>query len=141
MWEIAVDISSRYPIGIGYNNSKYMREYDQHIEPGHSHFHNNILNVLVETGWIGLFVYIWWIFGTISAALRLNSNNYSVNLIGISIGLALLSWQIAGLVEYNFGDSEVKLVAYVLLGILSAILISNNPNRETADTQIPIRRI
>lgn len=39
----------------------------------------------------------------------------------VGIGAALVSWQIAGVVEYNFGDSEVLLVVYFLLSLLSTI--------------------
>ena len=37
---------------------------------------------------------------------------------GHQVGCAIISWQTAGLVEYNFGDSEVMIIVWMLLGIL-----------------------
>jgi hypothetical protein len=44
----------------------------------------------------------------------------------------LLAWQIAGTVEYNFGDSEIRLIAFVFIGLLitiSSALAANKSNQ------------
>lgn len=41
--------------------------------------------------------------------------------LGPTVACAIISWQIAGIVEYNAGDSEVMLVVYTLVGLLVAI--------------------
>ena len=106
MWQIGGELSMQYPMGIGYGNSRELRSFSYEIPPQHRHFHNNLLNIAVETGWPGILIFITWI-GTI---LR-----HVGSLEGFP--LAILSNQIAGLVEYNFGDSEILMILFICLGI------------------------
>ncbi|MCO6429307.1 MAG: O-antigen ligase family protein [Deltaproteobacteria bacterium] len=120
IWDIGAELGSHYPLGIGYENSPVLRDFSTEIPNELRHFHNNFLNIWVETGWIGLFIFTWWLAVVIRQAWKdYGPAHYSV----LSRGLAccLISWQIAGLVEYNFGDSEVLLVVFLLLGVLAAI--------------------
>jgi len=34
----------------------------------------------------------------------------------ILILISIIGWQVAGIVEYNFGDSEIRLIVLVLIG-------------------------
>jgi len=113
MWRIALDLASEYPLGIGYHNSGIIRELSPEIPPELKHFHNNILNVLTETGWIGAVVFLWFIF-----ALCRYCFSDRRNILVIAMGCTLISWQIAGLVEYNIGDSEVLIPVWMLIGSL-----------------------
>ncbi|MCB0338572.1 MAG: O-antigen ligase family protein, partial [Bdellovibrionales bacterium] len=124
MWEVGSELVAKYPLGIGFGNSKFMRELDPSIPEVHRHFHNNFLNVTVETGWPGLLLYCWWILGSIYLALKRSSSASPQKRIALlAISTSLLSWQIAGLVEYSFGDSEVLFTAFVILGILGSLII------------------
>jgi len=116
IWKIGSELVFNYPLGVGLKNSKYLREYSLSIPPGMTHFHNNLLNITAETGWIGLSVFLWWLALVLSHAFRTEENP----ILARSIGCAIVSWQVAGLVEYNFGDSEVLLVALVAIGVLSS---------------------
>ncbi|MBN8550235.1 MAG: O-antigen ligase family protein [Deltaproteobacteria bacterium] len=121
IWDIGVELAKRFPMGVGYRNSNSLQKFSELVPPNLTHFHNNILNVLVETGWLGLAVYLWWILSILKAAFAKVSVRRD-RILRESLGCAILSWQIAGLVEYNFGDSEVVLVALILTGILAAIV-------------------
>ncbi|NMC62506.1 MAG: O-antigen ligase family protein [SAR324 cluster bacterium] len=121
IWKIGSELVFNYPLGVGLKNSKYLREYSLSIPPGMTHFHNNLLNITAETGWIGLSVFLWWLTLVLSHAFRTAENP----ILARSIGCAIISWQVAGLVEYNFGDSEVLLVALFAIGILSSFEISS----------------
>lgn len=123
IWQIGLDFITRYPLGIGYGNSPILRNFSDSIPPELRHFHSNILNILVETGWIGCSAYIWWLYEIFSTMFRFSEKTPDIILIR-SLVLALLSCQIAGIVEYNIGDSEVMLVNYLICGILSALLIN-----------------
>lgn len=117
MWEIGIELAAKYPMGIGFRNAQIMQELDPTIPPSHRHFHNNLLNILVETGWLGLGVYLWWLLTVFKVALRSMRNAPAP--LGIAfVTAALLSWQLAGIVEYNFGDSEVYLCGLIALGLL-----------------------
>lgn len=128
MWQIGIELASKFPMGIGFQNSPFLKKYDPTIPSMHSHFHNNALNVLVETGWLGLFILAGWVAGLLVASRNINlsfPNSLLLNTVIAAIG----SWQLAGIVEYNFGDSEVLQVAFVILGAL-ATLTSKNANSE-----------
>ena len=82
---------------------------------------------------IGLAAFLLWIF----ALLKLAWQNASESAIALGIFAALLSSQIAGLLEYNFGDSEIKLIYFVLAGILIAISRFNSASAKAlSPTQV-----
>lgn len=122
MWSVAGELSTIYPLGIGFKNSVYLSEFSTQIPKQLRHFHNNFLNILVETGWFGLGAFLWWIISCLStsfAPARLKEGDtYRLPLL---IGCAVIAWQTAGLVEYNFGDNEILVLVFALLGALSAI--------------------
>lgn len=106
MWQIGGELAQQYPMGIGFGNSRELRSFSYEIPPQHRHFHNNFLNITVETGWPGIIIFTTWIGTILSTLSTLNG-----------FPLALLSNQIAGLVEYNFGDSEILMILFISLGI------------------------
>jgi O-antigen ligase len=113
IWRIGAELVSEYPLGIGYHNSGILREFSPEIPPELKHFHNNLLNIAAETGWLGVFVFIW----LIAAIVKTCFSNRNKPLY-VALGCAVISWQCAGLVEYNFGDSEVTILAWMLLGLI-----------------------
>lgn len=120
IWQIGLELIQRFPLGIGFNNSGFLRSFSPDIPPNLTHFHSNFLNILVETGWLNLSLYLAWLCLTIKIAF-LNHLSKDLKIISVSIGCALISWQVAGLVEYNFGDSEVLIIALLFMGILLKI--------------------
>ncbi len=124
MWSLGANIVQRFPLGVGLDNANYMRRMNENLPPLHRHMHNNLLNVAVETGWIGLAAYCWWIAACIgvgfSVIRRISAKN-PLNSYALCFSCALIAWQIAGLVEYNLGDAEVRLIALFLIGLLLCI--------------------
>lgn len=113
IWQIGGELISRYPLGIGYHNSPILQKFSPEIPPELKHFHNNLLNITAENGWLSTMLFIWFFIELLRLCFsqpRCITRN--------AIGCALISWQIAGLVEYNFGDSEVSLIAWILIGLL-----------------------
>lgn len=121
IWQIGTELVTRYPLGVGYKNSSFLRSFSSEIPPQLTHFHNNILNIAVETGWISLAVLLWWLYLLLRGALSCPHVNPDA-ILRASIGCALISWQVAGMVEYNFGDSEVWLMALLMVGVLSSLM-------------------
>ena len=113
IWRIGAELASEYPLGIGYHNSGILREFAPEIPAELKHFHNNLLNIAAETGWLGVFVCLWLLIAIVRSCLSERSAPLYV-----ALGCAIISWQVAGLVEYNFGDSEVTILVWVLLGLL-----------------------
>lgn len=112
IWRIGAELVSEYPLGIGYHNSGILRQFAPEIPPELKHFHNNILNITAESGWLAGLVFLWFILSTCRFCLRQKASP-----ILVAFGCAVLSWQVAGLVEYNFGDSEITLLIWIALGL------------------------
>ncbi|MDC0358013.1 O-antigen ligase family protein [Oligoflexia bacterium] len=117
IWEIGGELATRYPLGIGFDNSQFLQKFSPEIPATLKHFHSNVLNILVETGWLGLGAYLWFILSLLMIAFR-NNLPPPYSILTTTIGCALIAWQVAGVVEYNFGDSEVYLVALLLCGVM-----------------------
>ena len=113
IWRIGMELASEYPLGIGYHNSGILRKFAPEIPTELKHFHNNLINIAAETGWIGLGIFIWLLITLIRVSIR---NRYDH--LYVAIGCAFISWQVAGTVEFNFGDSEVTIIVWALIGLL-----------------------
>jgi hypothetical protein len=68
---------------------------------------------LAETGWLGAAFFIWLIVALLKCCFADRRN-----IPAVAMGCALVSWQAAGLVEYNVGDSEVLILVWMLVGSL-----------------------
>lgn len=113
IWRIGGELISQYPLGIGYHNSAIMRKFSLEIPPELKHFHNNLINIAAESGILTAAIFCWFIIAVVRVCCRRPRIAFHV-----AIGCAFISWQTAGIVEYNFGDSEVMIIAWILLGLL-----------------------
>ena len=69
--------------------------------------------IAAESGVLTACIFIWFMYSLVRLCFR-----KPLSVLHVAIGCAILSWQTAGLVEYNFGDSEVMLLVWLLLGSL-----------------------
>ncbi len=113
IWRIGIELIAQFPLGIGFHNSDTLRKFAPEIPPELRHFHNNFLNLTAENGWLACALFAWFICAVIKRSFA-----KPLDAAYVAIGCAILSWQTAGLVEYNIGDSEVMLLVWVLVGIL-----------------------
>jgi len=135
MWtKIAPDLIHKHPFGIGYRalDEKLMqdtaRRLGVRVEENRNHLHSNILQITAETGWAGLAVYLLWMGRGLYCGLRLLRHKAVAPqlkgelarepLLPLTLAMMLLALLLNGLVEYNFGDSELVLVYGVLFGLL-----------------------
>jgi len=127
LWDIGAELLSTYPLGIGYGNTatrvenrRFIQRFSDDIPDELRHFHNNLLQIAVETGWVGAGLFLWWAYHLIRAGLMTGARGED-RLLVQGLGFAFLAWQIAGTVEYNFGDSEVLILVCMLAGVLCAL--------------------
>jgi len=113
IWRIGGELISQYPLGIGYHNSGIMRQFSLEIPPELKHFHNNLINIAAESGILSAAIFCWFIYAIIRVCLK--RPHIALH---VAVGCAIISWQVAGLVEYNFGDSEVMIIVWILLGLV-----------------------
>jgi len=121
MVQVGVDIFKDYPLtGVGPDNIKKI--YDDYKPPNaeHSnpHLHNNFLHILAERGILAFLSY--------SAALisiflllfkKIKSGSTRKKTIAIGVLFVLIGFVIAGMFEYNFGDSEIKFLLFYFLSL------------------------
>ncbi len=125
IWALGMELVQRYPLGVGLDNASVIRKMNDQLPELHRHMHNNLLNIAVETGWLGLTIFCLWIFRLVYSCITRReaaSDNDPVNILLLSTGCAVIAWQVAGLVEYNFGDGEVMLIAFCLTGFIIALV-------------------
>jgi len=119
IWVAAIDVVRRFPMGVGRKNGEILRDYPN-IPRRHKHAHNNWLQITLENGWIGLAVFGWWMFGyaaRVWQALRRLPATSPLFPLAVAVLSTFVGFHVAGLVEYNFGDSEVLEIFFVTMGL------------------------
>jgi O-antigen ligase len=125
MWRSgAAMLGERPMLGVGPGGVK--REYSRYALPEAvkkrtGHLHNTPLQILVERGLVGLAAWLWiWVaFYMRAGALlfRLSPEQRSARALTVGSLAAITGFLVSGLSEYNFGDSEVVLLAWTLMAL------------------------
>jgi O-antigen ligase len=114
-----------YPL-FGAGPGAVRRLYEQYgaperIERRTSHLHNTPLQILVERGPLALAGWVWlWVafYGeTIARLRRLPAARVRERSVVVGALAAITGFLVAGLSEYNFGDSEVVMVAWAVAAL------------------------
>lgn len=133
MWATGLNMIRAHPwLGVGPNQITalaYQYGGNPRYEPRFfTHLHNNFLQFAAERGLPGLAAWIWLIArfywdvgGSLSA--RRGSGPRLAYAVGWGVVAALTAVMVAGMVEYNLGDSEVLML---LLFLLSCAYSSNS---------------
>ncbi len=122
LWmHVAPRLIENHPFGMGYNGTNYedFREdlpTEYHLEVGLRHLHNNHLQLLAELGWHGVLFWTVWMMSMLWTGfqkLPLGDSGLRYTVAFVLLGLLM-----NGMVEYNFGDSEILKLYLVLFGLL-----------------------
>ena len=145
IWDTAYGIFKDHPVlGIGlgsfakeYKNTVVDRSLKRNVplkdwQKKHlrelSHAHNNYIHMLAENGLVGFLGYVL-AFGFILCKniknYLLNKNPYALMIVGSTAALLL-----QGLTEYNFGNSSVMKIYWLVLGCL--VVLARFYNKEDA---------
>jgi O-antigen ligase len=129
MWQAGLDMILAKPV-FGHGPGMILIEYPRYrwpeaTHPMQPHLHNNLLQIGAERGLPGLAFLLWWAAVAFAAALREARRGTAA---GRGPGwaaagaLALLAAiLVAGLFEYNLGDSEVLLLSLLLTAVPFAL--------------------
>ena len=127
MWaKIAPVLIHEHPAGVGYGclTNDMMRKVFPRVEPNRNHLHANWAQVLVETGWLGIGLYLVWMLRSLAdgaAWVRRVTNRAVEERAAAWVALLLLSGLLLnGLVEYNFGDTEMIFIYALVMGLAGA---------------------
>jgi len=90
-----------------------------------SHLHNTPLQIAAERGLVGLAVWLWIFVAFFRRAIviwrRLPAEPADDRALVLGSLAALVTFLVGGLFEYNFGDTEVLLVAVALMALPFAV--------------------
>ena len=125
-WEGSLRILRDYPItGVGWEGFRkvYPRYRPSEEEKSVSNAHNNFVDVAVDSGLLGMGIFIWLLVTIYKVGFHIFKELEEGYFKGIAWGFlgSLTAFLIAGLSQYNFGDSEVVMLFYFLLGMVMVI--------------------
>jgi len=127
MWKTGLRIFADHPLlGIGDTDVRdvYMR-YTTPLEPAEGgHLHNNLVQLLVTLGLVGLtsvvalFVKMFLVELKIVRQLR---QDWFAGSVALGALAAFIGFQINGIFEWNFGDHEVAVLLWSTVGLALAV--------------------
>ncbi|MFB0563926.1 MAG: O-antigen ligase family protein, partial [Candidatus Lokiarchaeia archaeon] len=125
-WEGSLRILKDYPItGLGWEGFRLV--YPRYKPPEGRylvcHAHNNFIDVAVDSGLLGLGIFLWLLVTVYKVGFHIFKELEDGYFKGIAWGFlgSFTAFLIAGLTQYNFGDSEVVMLFYFLLGMVMVI--------------------
>jgi O-antigen ligase len=129
MLGVGLRLAGDHPLaGIGPGNVK--RVYPGLVPPegmrrSTSHLHNTPLQIVVERGFVGLASWLWLFVAFFRRAgltlARLPADAAGDRALVLGSLAAIVTFLVAGLFEYNFGDTEVLMVALAMMAVPVAL--------------------
>ena len=132
------------PKNVKYEALKYRGDNNQYPDWMYQHMHNNCFQIAAETGLPGIILWLWLMFRLAWDALRCYRSSSKPSFPGskelrkealMASSAALAAWialMIAGMAEYNFGDSEVLMLFLFIISSPYAFLIQNSETSQRA---------
>ena len=89
----------------------------------YGHLHNNWIHLLATTGTLGVLAFAWLTLQCGRLVHRAAAVRHDPELRALALGGWGSFWgfQVMGLFEWNFGDVEVTIALYFLLGVLATL--------------------
>jgi O-antigen ligase len=120
MWKVGWDIFEHHPItGCGFYCLRTLApNYPEYQEIILGHVHNNLLQIAINTGLIGVIAWVYiWINYFVRAAkeyqMQVNKDRWVI----LGSVASVLAFQVSGIFECNFYDSEVVLLCYFIMAL------------------------
>lgn len=128
LWtEVAPALIPSHPWGMGWKAVRHedLRAISPLVENERNHLHMNLLQITLELGYAGLAAWLLWM-GWAVILMWSNQRRHSASqnqLSGLALGsMAAFCGLLAnGMVEYNFGDTEIFMLMILLMGFLVAL--------------------
>jgi O-antigen ligase len=128
IWQSGLRMARDHPI-MGVGPGGVSDEYPRYADPAalrarRGHLHNVALQILVERGPLALLAWLWLFAAFLLegrrmlAALGRHQSRERALVVGCVV--ATIGFLVAGLFEYNFGDSEVVMIEYFVMALAYA---------------------
>ena len=106
----------------------------------YGHMHNNILQIAAERGLLCLLMFVWFFVDLCVGLVGLRrAGSATVRVAALSGLAALTGFLVAGLFEYNFGDSEVLMLFLFLVSVPFGLEAGGNEDGELSAGSGPAR--
>jgi O-antigen ligase len=126
IWETGMKIIKDKPV-LGFGEIDFKELYSRYKTPERhgesSHMHNTILQILVNFGLLGLlawFLLMLYLFLNQLKVYFKTKNDEFLNILALVSVVSMISLQICGLTEWNFGDAELAAVFWFNLALAFA---------------------
>ncbi|MFH1784211.1 MAG: O-antigen ligase family protein [bacterium] len=139
MWETGVDIVKDYPLwGVGMKNisTVYSTYNPEHAKKTQSwgELHNNFIHIMASRGIPALVAFVWIFISYFKNAFRVyfetRLKNDEFSMLVIACVTACLGFLFAGMTEYNFGDSEIVMMLWFVMGLTVVLVREGYKNIE-----------
>jgi len=137
LWtQVAPALITEHPMGMGWKAVKHedFLAVTQKVEPKLNHLHNNLLQVTLELGWLGLSVWLFWMASILYIFIRSYKRAITIKpaVAGVALGGlgAFSGLMFNGMVEYNFGDSEIFMLMVLIMGLAAGVHGSTHAGRQ-----------
>ncbi len=115
----ALEIIKDYPLtGVGPDNIKYIYPKYRHpdTKKNNPHLHNNFLQIAAEKGIFSLILFLIFIVSVYRSLFKfMKSEDQFKKNISTAVFFMFTAFLIAGMFEYNYGDSEIKFLLFYFL--------------------------
>ncbi|MET0553630.1 MAG: O-antigen ligase family protein [Vicinamibacteria bacterium] len=132
MWQAGIDMIRDRPV-FGQGPRMVESNYPAYRWPGAPnpatpHLHNNVLQIAAERGLPCLAWWLWWVAAAMGDALREARRRAWTAVASFALLVAVM---VAGLFEYNFGDSEILMLLLIVCALPYAL------RRERGEEEVP----
>ena len=128
MWEAGWRMLQDRPVlGLGPIDMKepYQKYKMPEAREAVGHLHNNFVQVAATMGALGLLAFLYWIFAMLKSQVRsyrkVPGNERFMKGVVLGALAAYTGFLVNGLFEWNFGDSEVIMLVWLLTGLALSI--------------------
>jgi O-antigen ligase len=142
IWCITLWMIKDYPVvGVGEGNyKKIFGEYKDELGINTKIWgeaHNTFLHVLATRGIIGLlaFLWLWIVFFKESILGYINIRDSFLRFLLLGALAGMIGIHIAGLFEHVFGDSEVAMLIWFIMGLVMSIIIHHKDKYYVLSTE------
>jgi len=143
VWRDTVQLSSDFPffgIGLGNFQNLYPKYSTLTSSTFWEHAHNDYLELLADTGWVGFILFFGGIFILLFSIMKKWKDRRDPFVIGITLGgctgaLAILCHSV---VEFNLHIPANAFLLFVILGL--SVVAFNLKKREEEFSPLPVRR-
>lgn len=128
LWtQVAPELLRSFPQGMGWRAVTHddLAGHARYVQPRLNHLHDNPLQMALELGWLGLAVWVAWMgVALVMMARSIRAGPMDEGKIcWIAVGAlgAFSGLMINGLVESNFGDTEILMMLCLVMGLAGIV--------------------